>query len=221
MGNETHAHKRIISFRTRGNNKLVRYPLTAHDWLVLLRAIRCEGSPQDAVAWTLMQRFAFLYPVHQTLHDFISSYAQSINPLWFPGGASHIEWSAKLKAFRDIAALEAEKHEAVRRLKNAACALAFISSQCIDIASDMFASGKPSPIPGSVHYCKPPLQTDNRALAEAARAKFAASKHMLDSIRIGDPTIDNWFFGVTGSSKPEITLSVNSLTVAERRQRAL
>jgi hypothetical protein len=52
------------------NNQYHQYKQTEADLLWLARAVAREGKPYDAVAWTLLQRFALLYPMYPTLAEF-------------------------------------------------------------------------------------------------------------------------------------------------------
>ena len=72
--------QRVIKFTDRRTKAQVEYELSSEDYVTLARALEYEGPPEYAVAWTLIQRFAFLYPMYPTLDRFIKAYAQPINP---------------------------------------------------------------------------------------------------------------------------------------------
>lgn len=193
---------RTLEFVTRGNNKLVRYALSEADYATLARAVEFEGPPQVAVAWTLIQRFAYVYPTYKRLQDLISAYCQPINPAWFPDGKAHKAYVKKLRADGDTAEAEAEENRAKRRVWQARFPLENLSATTINAVNRVFVRGGLSPVPGSIHFRAPQLDTSRRParpyedveLAAQARAKFAQARGLLDTVRVGDPRRENWFF---------------------------
>lgn len=184
---------RAIQFIHRKSKEIVRYHLTREDYVVLARALEHEGKPQVAVAWTLLQRFAYLYPLYKTLASFVRAYAQPINPLWFPDGANHIAWVAQLKAKNKLAEASDEIARAHRRKEYAAKSLHEISPHILEVIETVFASGVETPVPGSIHYRAPTIRTSDRAMAKAAQDEFARKRNYL-SVYVGDPRRDNWLF---------------------------
>lgn len=205
-------NKRTIAFVTRRNNKPVTYSVTDDDFLTLARAVEFEGPPQNIVAWTLLQRFGFLYPIYPTLAQFVKAYAQPINPQWFPDGTAHKNWLAKLRAANRTAEADREILDATKRVTMAATPAAKISKRTYQVLAAVFAGGE-SPCPGSVHYRAPTVRTKDIAVAAKARADFAAAKNMLDSIKLGDPRTENWFFSEPGALTFRIQLIAQSAVV--------
>lgn len=73
-----------------------RYTVTETDRLWLLRAVAQEGAVSEQVAQTLVNCFAYLHSrkpaMMPTLTKLIRSYAQPVNPRWFPDGDLHLRW---------------------------------------------------------------------------------------------------------------------------------
>jgi hypothetical protein len=190
---------RALVFVTRGNNKTVRYILTNEDYLTLLRAVEFEGEPRDGVAWTLLQRFAFLYPQFRSFTDFIRAYAQPINPLWFPNGVKHVDWVRTLVSKGKTAEAEDEKRRAAKRVQYAATPLEKISSTTKDVVDTVFNLGV-SPVPGAVHYRAPTIAAKTVDEAKAARDAFAAKHYLSRPVEYGNVLKHNWFWTSTTSA---------------------
>lgn len=197
---------RAISFTVRKTGRDVVYTLTAEDFLELARAVEFEGPPQDCVAWTLLQRFAFLYPLYKSLAVFIRAYAQPINPAWFPNGPLHQKWAASLRSKGNAAAADKEVKAAQKRVVNASRSLESLSRKTHDTLAHVFTAGAATPVPGSTHYRAPTIATSDIPTAAKARAEFAKSHNMLDIVQVGDPRKENWFFGEPGSPNFRIRL---------------
>lgn len=188
-----------LIFKTRGNNKTIRYVLSNEDYLTLLRAVEFEGEPRDGVAWTLLQRFAYVYPIYHSLSNFVEAYAQPINPQWFPNGKKHLEWVKKLSSTGKTAEALDEQRRAKLRIYYAATPINNISQKTKDVLETVFAISN-SPVPGSVHYRAPTISTKDTDEAKKARTEFA-SKHQLPRIiDYGNILNNNWFFGESKSA---------------------
>jgi hypothetical protein len=185
---------RTVGFSTLGNNQRKTYTLSNEDYLTLLRAVEFEGEPREAVAWTLLQRFAFLYPKYDTLTKFIRAYAQPINPRWFPNGDLHQQQFDALVREKKLTEADEEMKRASKRRVYAATPLEKISRTTRDIVDTLFLGGD-SPVPGSVHYRAPTVKTTSAEEAKKARDAFAAKYQLQRVIDYGDPTRQNWFFG--------------------------
>lgn len=190
---------RALVFVTRGNNKTVRYILTIEDYLDLLRAVEYEGEPRDGVAWTLLQRFAFLYPTYKSLSTFIRAYVQPINPKWFPTGVKHKAWVKKLETAGKLAEAQDEIKRAARRVHYAKTPIEKISPTSKDVVETVFAIGK-SPVLGAVHYRAPTIVAKSVEEATQARDKFGKENYLAKPVDYGNILKHNWFWSSSGSS---------------------
>lgn len=188
---------RTITFKTQGNHKTVVYKLCDEDHLVLSRAVEFEGEQRDGVAWTLLQRFAYIYPQYESLATFIRTYAQPINPSWFPNGVKHLNWLNILIREGKLSEAADEDKQAMRRLTYSKTSLTEISKPTRDTIDFVFSSS--SPIPGSVHYRAPTISTDLVDIASLARQEFARKHYLAKPIDYGNITKDNWFFAASSS----------------------
>lgn len=209
---ETVPLQRTLRFVTQGNNKRIDYVLTLEDYVVLSRAVEYEGEPRDGVAWTLLQRFAFLYPTYKSLATFIRAYAQPINPDWFPTGSKHKDWIDKLVAAGKYNEADDERKRAAKRANFANTPLSKISKPTRDIIDYLFLSGQ-SPIPGSIHYRAPTVETASVPEAEKAREAFARKYQLPRIIDYGNPTKHNWFFGSSKSASFRMVAMLNQSTL--------
>lgn len=69
--------------------KTVRYEPTPIDKLWLLRAVAAEGEPRRLVAQTLVNGFVWARDERNysgSLAEWVRSYAQPVNPRWYPDG---------------------------------------------------------------------------------------------------------------------------------------
>lgn len=84
------------------------YTVTPDDRLWLLRAVQCEGNEETQVAQVLVNCFAYLHANKPkscaSLTWLVRSYAQPVNPTWFPGGSNFERWHAKDPAKYPLAA---------------------------------------------------------------------------------------------------------------------
>lgn len=106
------------------------YEPTAQDELWLLRAVAAEGAPRARVARALVNGFMLsrIRGSKGTLARFVRSYAQPVNPAWYPDGAlflAHPRTPAQMAAAvkrRDVhsakSTFDAETRDAVARALN-------------------------------------------------------------------------------------------------------
>jgi len=186
--------RRVIVFHTAKGE--VRYTLTNQDFLDLARAVEYEGPPKLGVAWTLLQRFGYLYPLYPTVSDFVKAYAQPISPTWFPTGKAHIAYIKALQANNDLKAIIKENDEAKKRAIRATIGLSKISSDTLKVLDTLFASHT-SPIPKSLHYHAPSTTK--------TQEEFAAARK-LDVVPYGTGKRINWFFGENGRAVNMVAL---------------
>lgn len=75
-----------------------RYRVTPDDRIWLLRAVQCEGRVEAQVAQVLVNLFAYLHSRSPgsapSLTWLVRSYAQPVNPAWFPAGKHFLRWHA-------------------------------------------------------------------------------------------------------------------------------
>ena len=188
---------RTITFKTQGNHKSVVYKLCDEDHLVLSRAVEFEGEQRDGIAWTLLQRFAYIYPQYESLATLIRTYSQPINPSWFPNGVKHLNWLNLLIREGKLNEAAIEDKQAMKRLTYSKTSLTEISKPTRDTIDFVFSSI--SPIPGSVHYRAPTVSTDSIDIAHTARNDFARKHYLAKPIDYGSITKDNWFFAASSS----------------------
>lgn len=106
-----------VAMFSRANRQTKAYAITASDIQWLSRAVEHEGAPQGDVAKTLVNLFAYLWTrqgekgASKDLGTLVQAYSSPVDPLWFPDGAKHIQYAAKLSG----AALAAENAAASRR----------------------------------------------------------------------------------------------------------
>jgi hypothetical protein len=172
------------------------YSATDDDALWLARAVAHEGSPMDAVAWALVQRFALLYPTYPTVAALVKAYAQPINPRWFPHGDLHAKRLRQLAS--DPRRQADELARARRREQYAQTPWDSIPAAARTAALEALEAHGDSPVPGAVHYrgsTAPEGATKKQAYARAQQ--YAANRPDLVSVvRIpqGYGRGQNWFF---------------------------
>ena len=177
------------------------YSATDQDALDLARAIAREGAPHRAVAWTLVQRFAHLYPRYGSLSDFVRAYSQPINPRWFPDGDLHRKRMRQLEG--DAAAQADERARAKRRVQYAATGWEDLPAEARRLALEAIESTVESPVPAAVHFrasMAPAKATKRQAFERATR--YAGNRaDLVEVVRIpeGYGRGVNWFFTAPGS----------------------
>lgn len=192
------AKARVLLWTSKGNNKPMKYVLSNQDYLDLLRSVEFEGEPRDGVAWTLLQRFAFIYPQYKTLSTFLRAYVQPINPRWFPSGAKHKEWYQKLISAGKLNEAQDETNRAARRVHHAQTPVEKISKATKEIVDTVF-SIPDSPVPGAVHYRAPTVQTKSVEEAKKARDDFGKKHYLNKPVDYGNILRGNWFWTTAAS----------------------
>lgn len=167
-----------------------RYVVTDADYLDLARALDREGPPKLGVAWTLVQRFAMLYPLYSSFSTFVKAYAQPINPDWFAQGKRHLKEVQRLNG--DLKAVARENQQAALREQWSKVPLSKITTDTKQVINSIFA-GTPSPIPAATHYAAP-ITRQSVEQAEATREAFARKRNY-SAIPIGNILTHNWFYG--------------------------
>lgn len=129
-------------------------PLTRDDVLALARAVDAEGYPKEGVTWALLQRAAWLHSHGKPLsvQKVVTSYAQPINPLWFPGGEKHVAEVARLKRIGDERGAQAEMQRAVTRLRKAAKPWEQLAPDTREVIEKVLDGRLKSPFPHVTHY---------------------------------------------------------------------
>jgi hypothetical protein len=134
--------------------KAYSMPITVDDIITLARAIQFEGPPSSSVAWTLIQRAAWLWTngTQIGLGPLVEQYAQPINPAWFPTGAKHLAEVDRLTKAGDSAGAAAEQKKAQTRVAKANTRWSQLSQATQDLVGRILAGESTSPLTGSVHY---------------------------------------------------------------------
>lgn len=129
-------------------------PISPGDVLTLARAVDAEGYPKLAVAWTLLQRAAWVNSQQgpKTLSQVVTSYAQPLNPAWFPEGEKHQAEVARLKRLGDEAGAQKEVKRAWSRKLKATKTWEALSPETREVVSSVLAGHAPSPVPEATHY---------------------------------------------------------------------
>lgn len=129
-------------------------PLTPDDVLTLARAVEVEGYPGSGVAWTLLQRAAWLRTQGQNVSvgQLVRSYAQPINPAWFVGGEKHAAEVQRLENLGDTAGVAAERARALTRPDKARRPWGELSTETHGVIRDILFNRSKSPVIGAVHY---------------------------------------------------------------------
>jgi len=202
MAQESRQVKRTIAFSTKRSGE-VHYVLTAADFLDLARAVEYEGPPKLGVAWTLIQRFAYLYPVYPTLSKFVKAYSQPVNPRWFPSGVEHTAYYAMLRSKGDEAGAQRENIEAANRVVKASAPLSALHKDTFQAIDTVFTQHY-SPIPKSLHFHAPDLHRTQDV--------FAKNKG-LDVVTYGTGVRQNWFFGIANTTVSVIATLEDSAAI--------
>lgn len=186
----------IISWEKDG--KKFTYELSEHDVITLIRAVNKEGKPQSAVTWSLLNRFAWLYPQYKSLASFVKAYSQPINPRWFPNGDLFLSSLEKVKNRK--AALS----RANARVEYSKLHLDNISDYVKDTVYGVLQGKISNPVYGAQHFIYSMAKTtDLEYEAQELQQDYLKQKPFLatiipvDSARKGF----NWFFSVKDDSR--------------------
>jgi len=182
--------------------KVVEYDADNTDALKLAQAVAREGQPYDAVAWTLVQRFALIFPKYPTLAKFVEAYAQPVNPRWFPDGDLHIRRMKQLEGNQKKQA--DEQRRASNRRGYADKRWEELPAFARTAALEAIAASGDSPVPGSVHFRASMAPSGSSKRASFDRAKRYADNRpdLSEVVRIpeGYGNKVNWFFRSAGSN---------------------
>jgi hypothetical protein len=168
--------------------KTYSMPITVDDVITLARAIQFEGPPSASVAWTLIQRAAWLWTngTQIGLGKLVEQYAQPINPAWFPDGAKHVAEVERLTRLGDTAGVASENKKAATRVVKANTKWSQLSEDTQSLVARILAGESSSPLSGAVHYwmtrgptftmnqsAKPTLSLINTGVWSATNVFFA------------------------------------------------
>lgn len=184
---------------------IAEYEPTEQDALWLARAVEREGPPHKGVAWTLVQRFAWLHPTgtYPTVASLVQAYAQPVNPRWFPDGDKHQQYLTTLSSQAQVA--EANLR-AERRREYASTPWEHLSPEAKAAANEALQVLQESPVPGAVHFraaVVPRNATKQQAYQLAQR--YADGRDDLDEVvrpiaeGYGEAGPVNWLFTAPGS----------------------
>lgn len=125
------------------------------DRLWLLRAVEAEGPPQDLVAQTLVNRWAWLWDTtpgrYTKLSELVRAYAQPVNPAWFPeGGLFKKQLEAAPPAQRPALMKQAERRRDVNATRTQ-----FSPSTVTAVHQALY--GPLTVPPGALHFAAPSL----------------------------------------------------------------
>lgn len=186
------------------NNRPFEYSATDADALTLARAVAREGRPYDAVAWTLVQRFAWLWPKYPTLAELVRAYAQPVNPRWFPDGDLHQRKIERLRRAGNAAGIVDEERRAANRVQYASRPWEELPESARLAALDAIEAEGESPVPGAVHFraSAAPKGASKKQGFERAQRYAAGRADLADVIRLpeGYGQGVNWFFSTPGST---------------------
>lgn len=144
----------VSGFTWTWKGKAYSMPITSSDILTLARAIEHEGPPSESVAWTLIQRAAWLWTNGNRvgLGSLVEQYAQPINPAWFPDGDKHLAEVARLQRLGDTAGVALENAKAVSRIGKAKVGWSQLSENTRELILEILDGQSRSPLTGAVHY---------------------------------------------------------------------
>lgn len=185
-------------------SKTYKYVFTHDDILNLLRAVYKEGKQEIGVTWTLITRFALLYPEsYNDFSTFVKSYAQPINPAWFPTGYKYLN-SLKYTSNKQLAFEKARE-----RIKNSKLTLNEIPDYEKTVVFGILDGSIPNPVPTSVHYITSQASAeDNEEIAKQKQQQFVQKRDDLNSPVYYQSAKkgNNWFFNTTPSKRLKITI---------------
>ena len=191
------------------------YQVTPEDRLTLIRSVWREGRPQTAVAFTLLQRFTYIYPTYRSLADFIKAYSQPINPRWFPAGDKHLSAIAALKTEKQtqevkakIAALESR---ARLRPVYASTSENEIPKAIISLVDNVLAGNIRSPVPAATHFRgSSATSSDDQQTAKKKAESYAKKGDFGDVVptSAGYGQGVNWFF--TGENRDQKLFAIRT-----------
>jgi hypothetical protein len=195
------------------------YQLTEADVFKLAQAAQHEGRPTRAVIWTLIQRFAWIYPAKRTLKGLVEAYSQPINPGWLPGGSllnrelNRIRRSARYTETQKARMIRDHERRARRRTQFARETWTNISPTIRRAVEKVLKGEDTTPLSGSVHFrASVAARNDSSAEAWEKTVEWASRR----TRRVGRPLRANWgykpgvnvFFLSPGNTSEGFTISV-------------
>lgn len=194
-----------------------QYIVTDQDRAWFARAIWREGTPRVAVGYTLLQRFASLYPKYQTFAKFLRAYCQPINPAWYTTGFRHKRLLKSLRKKRDAQGIAAEIERARRRERYSTTPVAQIPEN-YRILADRILTGAPhNPVPTAEHFCisLAPSGASHAVAVDAAR-RYAERKRLPEPLAVagGFGRGNNWFFQPRSGPPPRLAFDRHTETVS-------
>lgn len=204
------------------------YQVTPEDRLTLIRSVWREGRPQTAVAFTLLQRFTYIYPTYRYLADFIKAYSQSINPRWFPTGDKHLSAIAALKTETQTQEVKAKIAELESRARlrpvYASTPEGEIPKTIIGLVDSILAGNIKSSVPTAIHFKgSSATSSDDQQTAKKKAESYAKKGNFGDVVptSAGYGQGVNWFF--TGENRDQklfaIRTSITNLPLVIQRNR--
>lgn len=197
------------------------YQVAPGDRLTLIRSVWREGRPQNAVAFTLLQRFTYIYPSYRSLADFIKAYSQPINPRWFPTGDKHLSTIAALKAKNQTSEVKAKiaqlEARARRRPIYAATPENEIPKAIIDLVDSILAGNVKSPVPTAIHFNgSSAASSDDQQTAKQKAESYASRGGFGDVVptSAGYGLGVNWFF--TGENRDQKLFAIKTSRTTPR-----
>lgn len=188
-------------FQWKNSNGSHRYQVTPEDRLTLIRSVWREGKPQTAVAFTLLQRFSFLYPKYTSLSSFIKAYSQPINPRWFPNGDLNLSAISALKAKKQTVKIKQQisalENRAKQRPVFASTPESKIPKKIIEIVDSILSGKAVNPTPTAIHFiASKSLPEDSQETAKKKATAYAKNRNLgkVISVNSGFGIGNNWFF---------------------------
>ena len=197
------------------------YQVTPEDRLTLIRAVWREGRPQDAVTFTLLQRFTYIYPTYRSLTDFIKAYAQPINPRWFPTGDKHLSAIAALKSKKKTSEVKAQIAQLETRARvrpvYAATPESEIPKGIIDLVDSILVGNIKSPVPSAIYFIgSRAISSDDQQTAKRKAESYASKGNFGDVVPTSagyGPGV-NWFF--TGQNRDQKLFAIRTSRTGPR-----
>lgn len=191
-----------------------QYQVTPADRLTLIRSVWKEGKPYTEVAFTLLQRFGFLYPTYKSLSSFIRAYSQPINPRWFPNGDLHLAAISALKSKKQTSRIKEQisilEKNAQRRPAFASTPESDIPKSIVDIVDSVLSGNIESPIPKAIHFINSKATPeDSQQTAKQKALAYAEQNNLGKAVPTssGFGSGVNWFF--TGKNPDENLTAIN------------
>lgn len=185
-------------------DKTYKYKFTKEDILNLLRSVHKEGKQELAVAYSLVTRFALLYPsTFSNFSTFLKAYVQPISPKWFPNGNKFLE-----RYGEHPTPLELEK--AQERIKNSKLTISQIPSYEIELIAEFLSGKTTNPVKTAVHYVTSQADNnDDELMAREKQVEFAKSRPDLDKPIFYQSSMkgNNWFFSTPTSKNITFTIT--------------